>query len=370
MRSVVHLTSAHPRFDTRIFVKACLSGAKRYETTLIVADGLGDQRHEGVMILDVGKPAGRRDRILGVTRRQFARALALDADLYQLHDPELLPIGLKLAKAGKWVLFDAHEDVPLQIRNKQYLHPVLRFIASRLFAAYERYATRRLSGVIAATDVIAGKFQRMGVRAVAVKNYPKLEEFEDFSLPDAAMKERAVCYVGYITRIRGILEMVEAMEMVQGATLIIAGKFQEPSTQTAAHARDGWQKVQMLGFLDREGVKAVLARSVAGLVTLHPTPNYRDALPVKMFEYMAAGIAVIASDFPLWRQIIDEAGCGICVDPEEPAAIAEAVRTLLDDPEQARQMGVRGRQAILTHYNWDTQKTTLFSLYDTLMERP
>lgn len=129
-----------------------------------------------------------------------------------------------------------------------------------------------------------------------------------------------------------------------------------------------WAVVNELGFVDRKGVRDVLGRSFAGLVTLHPVPNYLDALPVKMFEYMAAGIPVIASDFPLWREIIESSQCGVCVNPMKPEEIAQAVDRLVNNPAEARQLGENGRRAVLDRYNWAVEEKKLFQLYEYILK--
>ena len=118
-----------------------------------------------------------------------------------------------------------------------------------------------------------------------------------------------------------------------------------------------------LGVLDRKGVAQVLAQSKIGLVTLFPTPNYVDALPIKLFEYMAAGMPVIASDFPVWREIVDDAGCGVLVDPQDPQAIAAAINSLMADEERMRQLGEAGKQAVLQKYSWAAEGRKLVDLY-------
>lgn len=370
MIRIAHLTSAHPRYDTRIFLKMCRSLASAgHQIALVVADGLGDEEKDGVRILDVGKPRGRLDRMVGASRRVLKRGVELDADIYHLHDPELLPAGLALKRRGKRVIFDAHEDLPRQILSKPYLHPAVRRPVSVIAGAFERFACRRLDAVVAATPAIRDKFERLGIAAVDINNFPMLGEL-DAEIP-WGLKEREVCYVGGINAIRGIREVIAAMGLCRsGARLNLAGGFPERRVKAEVKKLPGWAGVNELGFLSREEVRRILGRSVAGIVTFLPLPNHVDAQPNKMFEYMSAGLPLIASDFPLWREIVEGNDCGICVDPLDPAAIAAAIDRLVDNPALARNMGENGRRAVHERYNWAIEEKKLLSLYETLLLRP
>jgi glycosyltransferase involved in cell wall biosynthesis len=184
---------------------------------------------------------------------------------------------------------------------------------------------------------------------------------------DWSTKNNQVCYVGGIATIRGIKEIVKATEFVgRGARLLLGGKFSEFGVEREVKKYSGWANVDEFGWLDRAGVSEVLGRSVAGLVTFHPLPNHIDAQPNKMFEYMSAGIPVIASNFPLWREIIEGNDCGLCVDPLDPKAIAAAIDFMINNPERAKQMGENGQNAVQERYNWSIEEAKLLDFYQNL----
>ncbi|PSS47912.1 glycosyltransferase family 4 protein [Pseudomonas sp. BBP2017] len=367
---IAHLTSAHPRYDTRIFLKECRSLAiAGYSVHLVVADGKGEEIKELVSIHDVGRPIGRLNRMITTTQRVYERAVKIDAEIYHLHDPELLPVGLRLKRLGKKVIFDAHEDLPKQLMGKPYLNKVSRTVLSNVFRVFERLVCKRFDAIVTATPFITEKFQLINSVSVTVNNFPLLGELSGGEI-DWSEKTKSVSYIGGIASIRGISQVVSAMALVKsGARLQLGGRFSESSVEVIAKADPGWERVDELGFIDREGVRDALSRSVAGLVTFLPAPNHVDAQPNKMFEYMSAGVPVIASNFPLWREIIEGNSCGVCVDPLQPRQIAEAVDYLIENPDLAEEMGRSGQRAVHEKYNWSIEEKALLGLYDRLAKK-
>lgn len=369
MVKVAHVTSVHSRYDIRIFQKECRTlVAHGYDVSLVVADGKGDELSGGVAIVDAGVLRGRLNRIFRTTQIVFKKALALQADVYHLHDPELIPVGVKLKKYGKVVIFDSHEDVPKQLLSKPYLHPLLRRLISLALACYERFACRKLDAILTATPFIRDKFLSIHPCSLDINNFPMVGELDAMVPWDK--KQSEVCYVGGITSIRGIREVINSLEHLQSpARLNLVGRFSEPAVEEEVKQCQGWSSVNACGQLDRAEVRDVLGRSVAGLVTFHPLPNHVDAQPNKMFEYMSSGIPVIASNFALWREIIEGSKCGICVDPLDPKSIANAIDYLVKNPDKAAEMGRNGQKAVNERYNWDQEGRKLVAFYASLLSK-
>lgn len=352
---IVHMTSAHPRNDIRIFHKECkFLQREGHDVFLIVADGKGNAPDNGVEIIDAGGSIkGRFNRMLNTTRRVYNKAIELNADIYHFHDPELLPWGWLLKRKGKRVIYDIHEDVPRQVLSKHWIPGFLRKPVSFVTEIIENYFARKIDGLVCVVPVQVERFKKINPNTVMVCNYPILEELKN-PCKDWSEKERAICYVGGVSGIRGLFEMVQAAEYLDGI-LYMAGPISNLQEWEQAKTMPGWRNVRYLGILDRQGIKALFERSMVGLVLLQPTGNYLVSFPIKMFEYMSASIPVIASDFPLWKKIVEGNQCGICVNPKNAKEVAQAINWLLDNPEEAKKMGENGRKAIEEKYSWEKE---------------
>jgi len=358
---IVHLTSVHQPNDIRIFHKECKSLAKADYDVVLVAPHERDEVIDGVQVRSVPRPESRWSRMCLTVWRVYRAALQEDAALYHFHDPELIPCALLLRMCGKLVVYDAHEDLPRQILGKHYLKRFLRPVLSKGVEAVENFAARRFSAICTATPYIRDRFSRLNSNSIDINNFPSQEEL---SLSEIRWSDRQtkICYVGGIAEVRGIMELLDAIADID-VRLDLAGNFSPHSLRERLVGKPGWHKVNELGFIDRIRIKEVLATCKVGIITCLPLPNYVHAQPIKMFEYMAAGIPVVASDFPLWREIVEGHNCGLCVDPTEPVAIAKAINSLLGDDEMAATMGENGRKAVEKIFNWGNEEKKLVNLY-------
>jgi glycosyltransferase involved in cell wall biosynthesis len=367
---IVHLTSAHAALDVRIFHKECRSLARAGYEVLTLGNHACTDIIDGVKLRGLGDSGGRIHRmtikLLGICREAF-RA---DGDAYHFHDPELLMAGLILRAAGKRVVYDIHEDLPRDVLSKTYIAKPIRKPLMWIVERVENSAARRMSGLVAATPAIANRFYGINGDTVIVNNYPILDEFTPLANFKWESRAPAVTFIGGIAVERGIREMLAAMDLLPrtlGAKLALGGWFWEEALRADLVATPQWEHVNWHGLLDRKGIAFLLTRVRAGLVLYHQQVGREVAQPTKLFEYMAAGIPVIASDFPLWRKIIEDAGCGLLVNPLDVAAIADAIERLITNPTEAEAMGQRGRQAAERHFNWANEEQILLSFYSSLL---
>ena len=312
------------------------------------------------------KSGGRLSRMTRTVSKIYKKARELDGIIYHFHDPELIPVGLKLKKSGKIVLYDVHEDYSEDILNKEWIPCLLRSIISKVFDRYENYAVKKFDGVITATPHIRRKFEKLNPNTIDVNNFPILSStvINEFT---EETKSKSVNYVGAINRIRGIAEMISALELTD-AKLVLAGNFSTAEDFALAKSLKGWAQVDYRGQVDRSEVAKILSESAAGLVLYHPGPNHDECQPNKLFEYMAACLPVVASNLPLWKEIIEKNKCGICVNPLNSKEIAAAINWVLQNPSDAAEMGRNGLKAVLEKFNWEAESLKLIRFYEKLLK--
>ena len=291
-------------------------------------------------------------------------------DVYHLHDPELLPFALKLKKKGKKVVFDSHEKYTEQISAKHYLPGWTRHFVSKLYSFFEDYVLKRIDAVVFPCTM-GGKnpFEGKCKRAAIISNSAILGEFYDFFDVNTEKKKNTVTYVGGLTEARGItIDMLAADRA--GAKLVLAGPFSSEEYHRQLKAMPEYACVDYRGILNREEVRKLLASSQIGLCTLLDRGQYLkiDTFGIKVYEYMSMGLPVILSKSTYNQKMVDAYKFGICVDPENPDELAAAIRYLLDNPEEARQMGENGRRAVKEEFNWGVEEKKLLALYGDIIK--
>lgn len=365
---VCHISSVHKSNDVRIFHKECCSLSNAgHEVSLVIANAKSEVVN-GVKIIGVqSKVNSRILRVIKTVYHVYQVAKKENAQIYHLHDPELLLIALFLKSKNSKVIFDSHEDLPRQLLTKHWIPKLLRKTLSFLVEHFENFIIKRIDGVVAATPFIRDRFLKTNSKTIDVNNYPILKELIS-EYPTNSIKENAIVYVGGITNERGIFELIKALPLCNAnIKLNLAGEFSHSAIFNKASNTKGWEKVNYKGFLNRSQIKELLNQSKAGIVTLHPTLNYLDSLPIKMFEYMACELPVIVSNFPYWQKLLENFNCAIFVNPLNEHEIADAIDYILSHPMEAKLMGERGKKAVIEKFNWEVEEQKLIHFYNQLL---
>lgn len=365
---ICHITTVHKLNDVRIYLKECKSLAKSHDVILIGNDNTNDIFDDNINIINLKVHFKNRiHRILSTKKLIVNTALKINADVYHFHDPELMGAALAIKKAGKKVIFDFHEDTPKQILAKHYIPKPIRKPISIYYKKYEEKSAIKFDGIVTATPYLKSKFIKFNKNTVDVNNYPLLNEFKDYN-SDFKTRKKQITYVGGLTFERGIIEMIKIANDMQDFQFVFCGDFSSEEEKKSAMKQIKGNNIDFLGYVSREKIIEVLNNSVLGLVLLEKNKRYMDSLPIKMFEYMAAGLPVIASDFPLWNEILIDSKSGICVNQKDVSNIIEKIKQLTEDKETLEQMSESGRKYVFEKCNWENEEVKLLNLYKKLEE--
>lgn len=355
--TLCHFSTAHAQLKSRSFHRECLplaaAGMKiRYVTP---ADTKG--RHNGVDFVTLQRPESRLRSLLA-SAGLIRVLLRQNANLYHFQDPELLPVALVLKVIfHKRIIYDAYEDFPSMALNKRSLPAALRLPAAKMVAAFERLAADRFDGVMTADSLTLRRLAHTGKsRKLVFFNFPNLDLFPP---PRLNTNHFDVVYRGGLSARAGTLVLLEAMRLLAArgkpASLLLIGYFDDVAFENELRERIralGLSAyVELRGRMEHEDMAAALSEARIGVCPLQDIPKFRLNIPVKVFEYWACGLPVIASDLPPIRPFFRSVSGGFLYQPSDAAELARSIRWLLDHPDAASRMGQSGRSAIVQRYN-------------------
>lgn len=365
---IVHLTSVHAPEDNRIFWKECASAAARgFDVTLIVPTERNDLI-AGVRIVAVPKPASRVRRITRTIWQVYRKARELRSDIYHFHDPELIPIGLLLRLSGASVVYDVHEDYVSSVLQKDYIPRSVRAPLARLIRWAERIATSAFAIVLAETY-----YQRTFQHGLLVRNYPALSRFDfaDCGKRFSIAKIRLL-YTGNVTEDRGALIHASLVRLDDRISITCVGRCSPDLAQRMKQAAgEGASRLSIIGVGEHVPFQTIVDHYreggwSGGLAVFPDTPHYREKELTKFFEYMAAGIPIVCSSFPRWREIVEGGRVGICLNPDNVQEGLESLLALAADAARLERMASRGRRAVMEKFNWESEMAKLCLLYEQL----
>lgn len=364
---VVMLTTVHSAMDERIFDKEAKTLTNSNFSVCIIGNHTQSECIDGVWIEALPRQKNRAMRLLlGWTVLKLA--LRCRGALFIFHDPELFGVATILRILKNKVVYDCHENVALVFLQKSWVPLPLRWLLFPAVAAFEWLGARLMSGVIVVTEQMLKRFPQN--QTVLVRNYPTDRTRATVQEgPPIHLRKNVVIYSGGLNHVRGIRELVEAYSGLEAewGELILVGPCGDPSLEDYL-LNSLPSNVRWLGLKKFQEVLQLYQTAKLGVVALHPTTNHRKSLPIKLFEYMAAGLPVIASDFPEWRTLVEN--CGVMVDPLNVLEIRAAVRSLLSNDEKLKEMSRNAREKVSAFYRWENEGRRLTEFCAGLLDKP
>lgn len=363
---VAVVTTVHRPFDTRIFHKQAVSLAAAGYDVVLIQRGERPEIVKGVRIVPLPTAANRYVRVTWNCWLALRAVLASKASICHLHDPELIPVGLALKALGRTVVYDVHEELVL-VNDRAYVPGWAKRPLAWLLGSVEAMAERFFDHIVAATSLIAEHFA--ADRVTLIRNTPRLEELSACGRTPFAQRPRQAFCAGGMAHYNGIDLMVAAMgsmPLEPPSRLVLGGEFLNDEDRKRVLSQPGADHVDFPGWLDRPALAREMGQSRVGLALYRRTANVLRADPIKLYEMMGAGLPVVVSDVPRWRDLVLQNDCGVMVDPEDADACAAALSRILNDPEEAEAMGRRARATILAGYEWSVDEARLLGLYEEL----
>ncbi len=360
MKTICNITTTHTRHDHRVFLKECITEKRNYEVCLVVSDGKPDELKEGVYIYGTKRHKTRLGRAVFSAFQVYRKAKSLNADIYVFHEHDLLWLALFLKKNNKVVLWDCHEaysDDLLFIRGA--MKPFSRvFWCCYKILSY--VVTRNLDGCITVCNMLKTRLLKLGCkRCYILHNYASKMEFRNIESQDYD-KAQCVLYIGYFEPSRCIHTFIQAINRCKhkNIKLIIGAnraqkKYEEYCKQLACPERVIYHR-----NMNRKLLIQTSRTCFSGLISYASVEKHRqNASPVKFYEYMALSLPVIFANVgKFYKKQLDNDGhpLGFYIN-SDPQAIADAIDYLYENKEVARTMGMNGRKAFETKYNFESE---------------
>ncbi|MBC1796722.1 glycosyltransferase family 4 protein [Listeria booriae] len=365
-----NISSVHPWNDTRFYHRQAHSILNRGERVIHIGVENNQQPESQQANLEVRLLPYRKKKARWKNIYQLFQIINKERPAsIMIHDPELLILywWLKRKRVYKpLMIYDMHENVP-KILSKKKLPHFIKWCYMKL----ERYLIQSCDGVVFAEETYKEDYTFLQVPYVDVYNFPKVDSKKEIRTPPDVF---TMVYIGSISHVRGSMTMLhlakDLHDIGQKFKLIIIGTGQahfirEMSDFIKQQNLEG--SVILEGAVDFKDAFPIIQTADLGLSFLAPIPNFIGGKTTKCFEYMAAGIPFITSDFII-NDIIAEEQCAYQVNVENRQAILEQVLHVMNHPAEAKQKGENGQAAFRDRYNWEQEERKLHQLLNHLEE--
>lgn len=360
-KHVCFVNSAFNREDALIVYRQGKSLVEAgYRVSYLLRDGQPDEKRHGIEMISVGQPAESLKERLKSNNKIYKPFLKdFHADVYQISEPELLPLGMWLKKQGRKVVYNLREYYPdyyaRKTRNK-VLQKMIHYACEKYFG----YVSKRIDGVFNCMPEMHDYIKQVMPckHFVDTANFPVVNKDFTLSYEDYCKREPIISYFGSIYTISCQEEILQALEKFPNVKYLLAGVFYQEEQQEKLEKYPAWKQVTFKKGFKREELPSIINCSIMGNVVKDfdqtETPQGSYSI-IKIFETMEAAVPVILAKVPLYEQMVEKYHCGICVRPHSVEDFKNAIEYLLFHKKEAYEMGQNGRRAVIEEFSWDSQ---------------
>ena len=369
MKKVCHVISGYFRNDARIFQRQCKSlQTAGFEVCLLTNDGKSEETLDGINIYSCKGFWKSRLKVLLFAKQQFySKAVEVNADIYQIHSPELISLGIALKRLGKIVIYDAHEDLPRHILEKEWIPAFMRKITSMVIEVFMNKSLAKYHEIISPHSHVVKQLRTINNNVSLITNFPIINSTVNVNLGDYLKRENIMCYTGTVYEYSNQEFILNAIVNIPGIRYEIAGYIGDAHFKSLSLHRV-FNRVKFWGRIPWSQMRNFYDKSIIGLVIYDYKLNLGYKLGSfgtnKLFEYMEAGLPFICTDYDLWKDVIDKHNCGIYVQPNNSKQIENAINYLINNKEIAYNMGQNGKRAVIQEYNWQSEEKKYISIYN------
>lgn len=366
MKNIAVFSTVHKVYDVRIYHKEIKALKKYYNIFYYNPFIENETQDENLYFKKLKRRNNRFFRILFSPFDTFFQLVKTKYDLYHFHDPELLITGILLKVFGKRVVYDSHENNFGLIIEKTYLKPFpIKFFIAQSVRLFELFASHFFDGVIVARPDLRKLYKNKNL--LVFRNFPDINlKIENFEI--STIKEKPVIvYSGGLTYIRGILQLIDAIELLDGKVeLVLLGEWQDKGLKEDCEKRKGYRFTKYLGNFPYGEHFRYIKNSDIGIVPFLPAKNHLTTLPNKPFEYFLCKIPVLMSNFPYWKTTFK--GMAIFFDPLSPEDIKDKILFIIENKNFSQKIVETAFHKLQTEFNWNKEKEKLEIFYKSTLK--
>jgi glycosyltransferase involved in cell wall biosynthesis len=374
---VVIATSIHPDFDARIWKQARLLASKGCKVQLICPWDVGPREIvDGVIIHPFKKVSARWKRPFLVPVRMFPKLFPLlrQADIVHFHDIDLVP-WMTVLSLFKKVVYDVHENYAEEMLVREWIPLPLRHVLYYAVKWGQYLCSQVIRNIVLVAPSQEPDFSSGRLCKAYIYNYASVDLLNEM-MEDHATRKNAVIFIGSQHVNNGSLLLLDIAEQAKsrlpGVRFLVSDRFFDPAFRRQFIAevehRGLGDQLTLIPNVKPHALMSVLNQATIGIVPNLRVPQQIKGIHTKIFEYMAAGLPVVASDLPHQISVIAAEAVGIVVPPEAPSMFVDAIEELVKKPDYARQLGMNGRCVFQTKYCYESQVDTLLGFYRHILE--